>query len=135
WLTGLELKARGQLNLPLAEEEPVRAGHLAERGVVIEIGCRTNRGDAVEGVIYRRHLGVVEEVETLSQQFEFRLFSYAETTRNPHIEVPDFRLLEEVPRHERQAERTIGPVDSASLRNPEICAGRTAGSITRVSRT
>src|SRR2546423_14210748 len=111
----LELEAHAELNLTLAEERAVRAGDGVEAaGAAVEGQSRTGYG--VERLVDCGDLRAVEEVEALGQHLDVRALCDLEAAREARIEVPDFRLLEEVARDEREARRAARAVDAAARR-------------------
>lgn len=94
--------------MPLTEQRAIGAGCDEER----LIKRQSRAGKVVQRAIDIRHLSAIEHVETFGQQLEFCSFGNSEASRNTHVEVPDVRLLEEVPWHERETvctTRSVGP--------------------------
>src|SRR5689334_12015648 len=88
----LELEARGELHLALAEERTVCAGDVEERigSGAVKRQCRT--GQVVNRSVNHRHLRAVEDVETFRQHFQLHLLSETEASRKSRVNVPNVRL-------------------------------------------
>src|SRR5215213_3257422 len=132
--SGLELEARAELNLTLAEERAVRRGRRTEG----RVKCQRVAREVVEGRVDARDLRAVEEVEALGQYLEVHALLDLEAAREAHVEVPDFRLLEEVARRAREARRAARAVDAAARRvvrrEAEGRRGDRARDVARVAR-
>src|ERR1043165_4826786 len=96
----LEFKADGELNLPFAEEEAIRAARRAERRIKSRIDApvrgRAGLRDHVHAVVDSRDLCAIEDIETFCNHFEVRFFRHLEAAREPQVNVLNRRLMEKV---------------------------------------
>src|ERR1700759_3968183 len=88
----LELEAKGELNLTLAEERAARLGGRQE--VRVEDQRRAAR--AADRRVNVRYLSAVEDVEALDQSLKVHRLFQAEATRDSQVCVDDARHLEGV---------------------------------------
>src|ERR1051326_6161100 len=116
----LELEAKGELNLALAEERAAGFRDLLEARVEGQGRARRR----VDRRVDVRHLRAVEDVEAFDQRFEVHRLLQMEASRQAQVGVDDARHREGVAGQKREARRAARTVDAACRVRPEASRGR-----------